>query len=76
LSSRAGRRHQGAVQGFAGSSGAVASIMGLLIGGVMFDQIGSIVFVFSAIILFAVFLLSFRCFDSPANYPVRGQSDI
>jgi MFS family permease len=57
LSNRAGSQYQGAVQGFAGSSGAVASIMGLLIGGVMFDRIGSIVFVFSAIILFAVFVV-------------------
>jgi MFS family permease len=76
LSNRAGSQYQGAVQGFAGSSGAVASILGLLIGGVMFDRIGSIVFVFSAIILFAVFLLSFRCFDSTTNHPIRGQSDI
>jgi MFS family permease len=64
LSNRAGTRYQGAVQGFAGSSGAVASLMGLLIGGLMFDRIGSTIFVFSAIILFAVFLLSFRCSDS------------
>jgi MFS family permease len=64
LSNRAGSRYQGAVQGFAGSSGAVASIIGLLIGGVMFDRIGSIVFLFSTIVLFAVFLMSFRCFDS------------
>jgi MFS family permease len=69
LSNRAGSRYQGAVQGFAGSSGAVASIVGLLIGGVMFDRIGPIVFVFSAIILFGVFLLSFRCSDSSVSPP-------
>jgi len=64
LSNRAGSRYQGAVQGFAGSSGAVASILGLLIGGMLFARAGSAVFVLSAIILFSVFLLSFRCSDS------------
>jgi DHA1 family tetracycline resistance protein-like MFS transporter len=61
LSNRAGSRYQGAVQGFAGSCGAVASIAGLVVGGVVFDRIGATVFVFSAVVLFVVFLLSFRC---------------
>ena len=51
----------GAVQGFAGSSGAVASILGLLAGGLLFDRIGSRLFIISALVIFAVFLLSFRC---------------
>jgi MFS family permease len=61
LSNRAGGRYQGAVQGFAGSCGAVASIAGLVFGGVMFDRIGETIFTFSAVVLFVVFLLSFRC---------------
>jgi MFS family permease len=61
LSNQAGSRYQGAVQGFAGSCGAVASIIGLVVGGVLFDRIGGGVFALSAAILFAVFLLSFRC---------------
>ncbi|MGD8413433.1 MAG: MFS transporter [Candidatus Latescibacterota bacterium] len=67
LSNRAGSRLQGAVQGFAGSSGAVASIMGLLIGGLVFNRAGSAVFVLSAIIIFSVFLLSFRCSESKSS---------
>jgi MFS family permease len=67
LSNRAGNRYQGAVQGFAGSSGAVASIMGLLAGGLLFGRAGSAVFVLSAIMLFAVFLMSFRCSDKTSG---------
>lgn len=48
LSQAAGRTHQGAVQGLAGSLGAVASITGLLLGGALYGSIGSRVFWVSA----------------------------
>ena len=51
---------QGAVQGFASSSGAVASIAGLLMGGLLYGVMGSSVFVLSAIITFLVVGLSVR----------------
>ncbi len=48
LSKAAGSVHQGAVQGFASSSGAVASIVGLVVGGLLYDTLGSSVFLLSA----------------------------
>ena len=51
---------QGAVQGFASSSGAVASIAGLLVGGLLYGVLGSSVFVLSAVITFLVVVLSVR----------------
>ena len=51
---------QGAVQGFASSSGAVASIAGLLVGGLLYGVLGSSVFVLSAVITFLVVGLSVR----------------
>lgn len=75
LSNRAGSQYQGAVRGFVGSSGTVASIMGLLIGGLMFDRIGGIVFVFSALILLLVFLLWFRCFDATTSGYEKSRED-
>jgi len=53
LSRAAGDRYQGAVQGFAGSVGAVASIAGLLVGGALFDAVGPRVFGLSAALVFA-----------------------
>lgn len=50
---------QGAVQGFAGSAAAVASIVGLLLGGLLYGVVGAWIFVSSAAITFVVFLLSF-----------------
>lgn len=56
LSSKAGE-HQGEVQGFAGSAGAVASILGLVLGGILFGHLGARTFALSCwIILAAVFL--------------------
>jgi len=48
LSKQAGERYQGVVQGFAGSGGAVASVLGLLVGGVLFDVLNLRVFWVSA----------------------------
>lgn len=60
LSKRAGTVHQGAVQGIAGSFGGVASIIGLIAGGVLYNLIGGTTFLVSAVIIFSVFVMSFR----------------
>ncbi|MDH3689520.1 MAG: MFS transporter, partial [Gammaproteobacteria bacterium] len=55
LSKRAGETYQGAVQGFASSVGAVASIVGLVTAGLLYNLLGARVFIASAIIIFIVF---------------------
>lgn len=50
LATAAGHRAQGTVQGLAGSGAALASIIGLLAGGVIFDAIGASVFYVAAAI--------------------------
>ena len=60
LSKRAGTVHQGAVQGIAGSFGGIASIIGLIAGGVLYNLIGGATFLVSAAIIFSVFVMSFR----------------
>ena len=54
LSRAAGSSHQGAVQGIAGSLGAVASIAGLVLGGILFATLGSGVFWVSAAVSLTV----------------------
>lgn len=61
LSKAAGPQAQGAVQGLAGSLGASASILGLLLGGFLFGLFGASVFIVSAVLVGLVCLLaSFR----------------
>ncbi len=60
LSKRAGYVYQGAVQGVASSFGSLASIIGLIIGGVLYNLIGGFTFLISAGIIFVVFILSFK----------------
>ena len=60
LSRMAGAEQQGAVQGFASSAGSVASIIGLLAGGILFSVLGSLVFVAAAATILAAFLLSLK----------------
>jgi MFS family permease len=60
LSNRAGRTHQGVIQGIAGSIGSLASIIGLVIGGLLYNQVGATTFLVSAIVIFMVFIMSFR----------------
>ena len=48
LSKAAGERYQGAVQGVAGSLGAAASILGLILGGLLFGVLEGSVFLLSA----------------------------
>ena len=60
LSRVAGHKYQGAIQGLAGSAGSVASIFGLLIGGVLYHTYHEKTFLIAAAIIFGVFLYSFR----------------
>jgi hypothetical protein len=60
LSKHAGTRYQGAIQGLASSSGAVASIMGLLLGGLLYELVSEQVFIVVAGIIMLVFLSSWR----------------
>ena len=60
LSKRAGYVYQGAVQGVASSFGSLASIIGLIIGGVLYNLIGGFTFLISAGIIFIVFIMSFK----------------
>ena len=60
LSKRAGTVLQGAVQGIAGSFGGLASIIGLTLGGLLYDLVGGATFLVSAVVILAVFIMSFR----------------
>jgi MFS family permease len=60
LSKLAGEKYQGSVQGIGSSAGAVASIIGLIFGGFLYLILGSFAFLFSAIIIFGVTVISFR----------------
>ena len=60
LSRRAGSKLQGAVQGVAGSFGGLASIIGLILGGFLYNSIGGATFLICAGIIYAIFVMSFR----------------
>jgi len=60
LSRRAGSKLQGAVQGVAGSFGGLASIVGLTLGGFLFNSVGGATFLISGGVIFVVFIMSFR----------------
>jgi DHA1 family tetracycline resistance protein-like MFS transporter len=60
LSKRAGTTLQGAVQGIAGSFGSLASIIGLILGGTLYNLIGATTFLVSAGVIFTAFIMSFR----------------
>jgi len=60
IAKKAGTVHQGAVQGVASSFASLASIIGLTIGGVLYNTIGATTFLISAGVIFTVFIISFR----------------
>ena len=70
LSKAAGGRYQGAVQGFASSCGAVASIVGLLAGGALYAHLGARVFLVSSATILTVFFISVWL----SSLPVREES--
>ncbi|NPE28701.1 MFS transporter [Methanococcoides sp. SA1] len=60
ISKLAGEENQGAVQGFASSFSSLASILGLILGGFFYEIFGGRAFIVAAVIIYTVFLLSFR----------------
>ena len=60
LSRRAGSKLQGAVKGVAGSFGGMASILGLILGGFLYNSIGGFTFLVSAGVVLVIFIMSFR----------------
>ena len=60
FSNRAGIVYQGTVQGVANSFGSLASIIGLLMGGLFYNIFGATTFLISAGVIFTVFIMSFR----------------
>jgi len=60
LSNAAGDMHQGAVQGSAGSIGAIASIVGLIAGGLLYNWLGAWVFVLAALVILPVSIVTPR----------------
>lgn len=59
LSKRAGTVHQGVIQGVGSSMGSLASIIGLIVGGILYNLIGPFTFFISAAVIFMVFIISF-----------------
>ena len=60
LSKISGNTYQGFVQEVASSFGSLASIIGLTIGGLLYNLIEGFTFLISAGIIFTVFILSFK----------------
>jgi MFS family permease len=60
LSKRAGTVQQGAVQGVANSFESLASIIGLTMGGLLYNTLGATTFLISSGVIFTVFIMSFR----------------
>src|SRR5262249_8010007 len=56
----AGPKHQGAVQGIAGSVAGAAAILGLVAGGVLYEQIHARTFVVAGVIILLVAALALR----------------
>lgn len=60
LSKTAGHAYQGFIQGVASSFGSLASIVGLITGGLLYNLIHGFTFLISAGIIFVVFIISFK----------------
>jgi len=60
LSKVAGRKYQGTIQGFASSFGGLASITGLILGGLLYEMLAGTSFLIASLVIYTVFLLNFR----------------
>ena len=60
LSKIAGREYQGTIQGFASSFGGLASITGLILGGLLYELLAGESFLIVGLVIYAAFLLNFR----------------
>jgi MFS family permease len=74
LSRLAGDEIQGLVQGLAGSLGSAASIVGLLLGGILYDQIHNVSFLISATIFGLVVVASVRIATLEASTKQEGST--
>ncbi len=70
LSRTAGEKYQGTIQGFAGSAGSIASIIGLVVGGILFNVLGSNIFILSSILILIIFIMSLRFVNFDKSKPV------
>lgn len=57
ISKTSPQKFQGAIQGYSGSLGSAASIIGLLCGGLIYNQIGAYIFVLAALIIASIFFI-------------------
>lgn len=60
LSKVADQKYQGAIQGYASSTGSLASIIGLITGGLIYGWIGVTTFWIPGVLLLIIFTLSFK----------------
>lgn len=60
LSKVAGRQYQGTIQGVASSFGGLASITGLILGGLLYETLSGTSFLIAGLVIYTVFLLNFR----------------
>jgi MFS family permease len=60
LSDRAGETHQGYIQGIGNSAGSLASIAGLLVGGILFTAMKGGVFIVPALLILVVFAMTLK----------------
>ena len=74
LSKVAGQQHQGAIQGYASSTGSLASIIGLIAGGLIYGWIGVTTFWIPGILLLIIFALSFKL--SAIKEPDSAESEL
>ena len=74
LSRAAGKRMQGAVQGIAQSAGAIASILGLVAGGVLYVSLGATIFIVASVIIGLSALLA-ATFRLPAEEQSEASSN-
>ncbi len=57
LSSTGSKQNQGAIQGYGNSMGSIASMLGLVLGGMLFESISTLVFVIAAMVFLVITLL-------------------
>lgn len=74
LSKVAGSSNQGIVQGISGSFVSLASILGLIGGGFIYQMLGNGAFIVSAFIIYLVFILSLRL--SAISSATNGKQDV
>ncbi len=69
ISKTAPEKFQGTIQGYSGSLGSAASIIGLLTGGLLYTQIGTGIFVLSTLVILIIFIMSFWLL-AVKNFPI------